>query len=96
MGVGLQSGLQKLGAKEVALSAELMHRLGVKIGDSVSMTITVPGLLRGGRLIEKYQSFESREEYVVDNEELGVDQVTDLLFRLISTRGQEYGFNPTR
>lgn len=65
MGIGLQSGLQRLGAKEVALSTELMHRLGVKIGDSVSMTLTIPGLLRGGKLIEKYQSFESREEYVV-------------------------------
>jgi hypothetical protein len=60
LGVGLKSNLEKLGPREVALSKELMSRLGVKVGDSVSITLSIPGLLRGGKLIEKYQSFESR------------------------------------
>lgn len=51
MGVGLQSNLQPLGMKDVALSRELLNRLNLKVGDNVTIKFSLPGLMRGGKLI---------------------------------------------
>lgn len=74
----------------MALSRELLNRLELSVGDKVKnglfqvdIKLSLPGLLRGGKLVEKYQSFESREEYVVDSPELDVDRITDLAYKAL-------------
>jgi hypothetical protein len=73
----------------------LLNRLELEVGDSVAIKLSLPGLLRGGRLIERYQSFESREEYVVDSPDLDVEKVSKMIYELVSPRGKEYNINIT-
>jgi hypothetical protein len=51
MGVGLKSNSQPLTGKEIAMARDLMLRMGLKVGDSVAITLSLPGLLRGGKLV---------------------------------------------
>jgi hypothetical protein len=45
-----------------------MSKLGVGVGEHINVKLSLSNLLQGGKLIEKYQSFESKDEYVVDNQ----------------------------
>lgn len=62
LGIGLKSNLQKLGEKEITLSNELLSKLSKKVGDKISVTISISDLFNGRKLIEKYQSTMSRNE----------------------------------
>ena len=47
-------------------------------------------MFQGTKLIEKYHSFESKEETVVESEELNIDKISKLLYEPLSTQAKQF------
>lgn len=55
--------VHNLDSKEVAIDLTLKNKLGLDIGDIVSLDIQPKNLLNGLKLFQKYQDLSSAEEY---------------------------------
>ena len=56
-GLGLEAHINatQIKDKKVAVSKELSSALGLKAGDKISLKIQFSNMLKGGKLVEKYQ-----------------------------------------
>jgi len=53
----------------VSLSSELLSKLSKRVGDKVSLSLSIQDLFKGRKMIERYKSMDSEDEAKIENSE---------------------------